>query len=240
MSGTMIEDVSPRDVMHRSDPGRYFVVGGDALEAITRFIAFVGLPEPRSILDLPCGHGRVLRFLRARFPEASIAASDVDTDGVDFCASTFGARPVYSTPDLAQVPLEGDFDLIWCGSLMTHVHADQWRALLQVFADHMSRPGLLIFTTHGRFHAGRVRSGQTRLGLSEWAAKALLSDYDQAGFGFQSYSGQEGYGISLSSSSWVCSQVLATKGLRIAGYHERGWSDHQDVVACVKDTREVG
>jgi SAM-dependent methyltransferase len=236
----VIQEVSPRDVMHRSDPGRYFVVGADAMETIARFTTLVGLQEPRAILDLPCGHGRVLRFLRARFPEASIAACDLDADGVDFCASTFDARPIYSTADVAKVPLDAEFDLIWCGSLMTHVHAEQWRSLLRLFADHLREPGLLIFTTHGRFHARRLRSGQTKLGLSDWAARTVLSDYDQAGFGFQSYAGQEGYGISLSSPPWACEQVLATSGLRLAGYQERGWSDHQDVVACVKDTRAVG
>ena len=236
----VIREVSPRDVMHRSDPGRYFVVGEHAMEAIARFMKLVDLPEPRAILDLPCGHGRVLRFLRASFPEASIAACDLDADGVDFCASTFGATPVYSAADLGKVPLHGEFDLIWCGSLMTHIHADQWRALLKVFADHLREPGLLLFTTHGRFHARRLRSGQTKLGLSDWAAGAVLSDYDQAGFGFQSYPGQEGYGISLSAAPWVCEQVLATEGLRLVAYQERGWSDHQDVVACVKDTRAVG
>ncbi len=225
----VIDEISPRDVMHRSDPERYFVVGSEAMETITRFTTLVGLTEPRAILDLPCGHGRVLRFLRARFPEASIAACDIDADGVDFCTSTFGARPIYSTADLANVPLDGEFDL-----------TDGWRSLLRVFADHLREPGLLIFTTHGRFHARRLRLGQTKLGLSDWAARTVLSDYDQAGFGFQSYPGQDGYGISLSSAPWVCNQVLATNGLRIAAYQERGWSDHQDVVACLKDTRPVG
>lgn len=236
----VIEEVSPRDVMHRSDPARYFTVGSQAMETIARLAAFNALPEPRAILDLPCGHGRVLRFLRASFPDASIVACDIDTDGVDFCASTFGARPIYSTADLAEVRLDAEFDLIWCGSLMTHIHADGWRSILRVFADHLREPGLLVFTTHGRFHARRLRSGQTRLGLSDWAARTVLSDYDRAGFGFQSYAGQDGYGISLSAPPWVCAQVLATSGLRLAGYQERGWSDHQDVVACVKDTRAVG
>jgi SAM-dependent methyltransferase len=236
----LVEEISPRDVMHRSDPDRYFTVGRQALDTVERFMTLVGLENPRSILDLPCGHGRVLRFLRARFPEASITACDLETDGVDFCATTLGARPVYSTTDLTKVPLDGEFDLIWCGSLLTHIHADQWRAVLRVFADHLRESGLLVFTTHGRFHARRLRSGQTTLGLSEWGAKTILSDYERSGFGFRSYPGQDGYGISLSSAAFVCSQVLATPRLRLAAYQERGWSDHQDAVACVKDSRETG
>ena len=37
----------------------------------------------------------------------------------------------------------GHYDLIWCGSLFTHIHADQWRALLQLFSAHLSDSGLL-------------------------------------------------------------------------------------------------
>jgi len=236
----LIEEISPRDVMHRSDPDRYFIVGGQALDTIERLMKLVSLENPTSILDLPCGHGRVMRFLRARFPDASIAACDLDVDGVDFCASAFDARPIYSTSDLANVPLNGEFDLIWCGSLVTHVHAEQWRSLLPVLATHLRESGLLIFTTHGRFHANRLRTGKTTMGLSKWSVQAIIADYDRCGFGFQNYPGQEGYGISLSAAPWVCSRVIATPGLRIVAYQERGWSDHQDVVACIKDSREVG
>jgi len=236
----LVTEISPRDVMHRSDPDRYFIVGREALETVERFMILVGVDKPASILDLPCGHGRVLRFFRARFPDAAITACDLDTDAVDFCASTFGARPVYSTPDLSNVPLNGEFDVIWCGSLLTHIHADQWRPILRLFADHLRESGLLVLTTHGRFHAGRLRSGKTTLGLSQWGAKTVLFDYERSGFGFVSYPQQDGYGISLSSAPFVCSQVLATPLLRLAAYAERGWSDHQDAVACVKDSREAG
>ncbi len=236
----LVEEISPRDVMHRSDPDRYFVVGHDALNTVERFMRLVGIDNPESLLDLPCGHGRVLRFLRARFPDAAITACDLDSDAVDFCARTFGALPVYSTPDLANVPLTGEFDLIWCGSLLTHIHVDQWQAVLRLFADHLRESGLLIFTTHGRYHARRLRSGQTTLGLSGWGAKTVLFDYERSGFGFVSYPQQDGYGISLSSAPFVCSQVLATPRLRLAAYEERGWCDHQDAIACVKDSRESG
>ena len=230
----VIEDISPRDVMYKGDPDHYLLLGGLALETIQKFMALVRLPTPSAILDLPCGHGRVLRFLRAAFPDAAIGACDLDADAVDFCARTFHAQPIYSTTDVTAVPLPERYDLIWCGSLLTHVHADQWRGLLQLFAAHLADTGLLVFTTHGRYHANRLRSKQTNLGLSEWGVAAVLSDYQKFGFGYQNYAGQEGYGISLSSASWVCSQIVQTPGLRLAGYRERGWADHQDAVACLK------
>ena len=47
------------------------------------------------MLDFACGHGRVMRTLKAAFPDALLTACDIDRDGVDFCARTFGAAPVY-------------------------------------------------------------------------------------------------------------------------------------------------
>jgi SAM-dependent methyltransferase len=231
------QDVSPNDVMYRSDPDHYFLTGRQAFEAIQRFVRFLALSPVNTILDLPSGHGRVLRFLRVAYPNALIDACDLDRDGVDFCTRSLGARPVYSTKGMAEVPLSATYDLIWCGSLFTHVHSNDWRDALQLFADHLRNDGLVVFTTHGRYHANRLRAKQTKLGLSDWAVSAVLSDYDRLGFGFQNYAGSEGYGISLSAAPWVCFQVLSTQGLRLVGYQERGWADHQDVVACVKDRR---
>jgi SAM-dependent methyltransferase len=234
----VIQEISPDDVMYKSNPDHYFLWGPQALETISGFRGLSALSPIKTILDLPSGHGRVLRSLRAAFPDAEIAACDVDRDAVDFCARTFDAQPIYSTVDLGAVPLPDTYDLIWCGSLLTHVHADQWRALLGLFSKHLSNSGLLVFTTHGRLQADNLRSKRNTLGLPDWAASTILSDYDHFGFGYQNYSGKQGYGISLSSPSWVCSQVMGTSGLRLLGYRELGWNRHHDAVACLSDRRD--
>lgn len=64
------------------------------------------------ILDLPSGAGRVLRALRAGFPDASIVACDLMRDGVDFCAREFGAIPVYAAADVGSGTGPDRFDLI--------------------------------------------------------------------------------------------------------------------------------
>ena len=228
-------EVSPNDVMYKSAPDYYFPLGSQALDVIQRLLGVVGLTNLTTILDLPSGHGRVLRYLRAAFPDAIIDACDIDADAVDFCVRAFGSRPIYSAADLTSVPLHGKYDLIWCGSLLTHLDAPQWSELLRLFSSHLDETGLLVFTSHGRHHANRFRSRQTTLGLSELAAESILADFDRVGFGFQNHAGRVGYGISLSSPPWVCSQIFAADSLRLAGYQERGWGANQDVVACVRD-----
>ena len=75
------------------------------------------------MLDLPCGFGRVTRFLCARYPAASITVSDLDRDGVDYCAARFNAQAAYSVRDFRDLQLGGAYDLLWVGSLITHLPA---------------------------------------------------------------------------------------------------------------------
>src|SRR5262249_53768032 len=157
----------------------------------------------KRILDLPCGHGRVLRVLHAAFPDAEITACDLDKDGVDFCAKTFGAVPVYSAENPALIPVHGPFDLIWCGSLLTHLDKPLWPAFFDFSHAQLSPGGVLVFTVHGREAVHWIRSGKFDYGLGD--PPALLKEYDQHGFGYQHYPAHtlRNYGISLSSPTWV-------------------------------------
>jgi len=96
--------IAPRDGMVApEDPEQYFTLGRRALELIHFSSVLCNKPHYPAILDLPCGHGRVLRWLRAHYHYAKITACDLDHDGVDFCAKQFGATPVYSQRDLKQL-----------------------------------------------------------------------------------------------------------------------------------------
>src|SRR6185369_2876695 len=116
----MIEEISPHDPMFTANSaGHYFDVSRSALSCIKLALLAADKTQVQRILDLPCGYGRVLRRLKAAFPQAVLTACDRDQDAVDFCALTFGATPVYSYDDHDSLIRSGTFDLIWCGSLLT-------------------------------------------------------------------------------------------------------------------------
>jgi SAM-dependent methyltransferase len=226
-----IEEISPGDRMHnKAIP--YF----PAARAALRCVRLAMLESDRhgfdSILDFGCGSGRVLRMLKAAFPEAELTASDMRRDGVDFCARVFGATPVYSSHDPAEIALEGPFDLIWCGSVFTHFSADQWAAFLPFLESHLAPRGLLVFTTLGRLGAERLRSPEVQWGISEEGIEQMLADYGQHGFGFAPYA-QATIGVTLSKPSWVFDQIENLTTLRLVSYSEGVWGP-QDVVGCVR------
>ena len=224
--------ISPNDHMWNTGSQWYYDVGKSALNCVRSSLATAHV-EPASILDLPSGHGRVCRMLRAAFPDAHLTVCDLDRDAVDFCAAEFNATPVYSQEDISSVSLDQSFDLIWCGSLFTHLGREQWQAFLGFFADHLSPDGVLVFTTHGRQPIQWMQEGFFRYGLSSEEQRALIEGYVKEGFGFVSPSNQA-FGISLSSMAFVCRCLERQPSLRLIGFHEAGWAGHQDAVSCTR------
>src|SRR5262249_51966313 len=115
----MLRNVSLRisaadDMYHRGAARYYLAIGLSALRCIMRVLNHLetDLPSIRSVLDLPSGGGRVLRFLQIAFPGAAIVACDTNEALVEFCRKRFGARAVRSVPDFYDLQLRGTFDLI--------------------------------------------------------------------------------------------------------------------------------
>ena len=220
--------ISPRDGMYIGDGAHYYRVGLSAIHSIEEAIIAAHLGSVDRILDLPCGYGRVLRFMVRRFPQAEITASDLDRKGVDFCADVFGSKAIYSAPNLDRFSLGDQFDLIWCGSLVTHLNDTGIRALLAFFARHLAAKGLLIFTTHGERVIQRMRGQDFDYGIPSESAITIIDAYREKGFGFAEYPGARAYGVSLTSPEWIRAAAVET-GLEEVYFRARGWDDHQDV-----------
>jgi SAM-dependent methyltransferase len=222
--------------MFRGNERGYFASAASGLRCIRIAMTAAGMRSPTTILDFPCGHGRVLRMLSAAFPRACLTACDVDRDGVDFCARLFGATPAYALDDPRETKIEGSFDLIWVGSLLTHFDTDRWSQFLALLSSALAPGGLLVFTTHGRHVAATVSAGRERFGLSEETCDTMLRDYRQQGFGYADFPTRTGVGISLSSPAWVCNRLAEEfPRLELLTYTERAYGANrlQDSIGCV-------
>lgn len=175
-----------------------------------------------------------MRFLRHRFPDAELTACELNEGPVQFCVRAFGAKPAFSSLNLEEVSLDKRFDLIWCGSLITHLNERGIVALLKLFQRHLAAGGVMIFTTNGDFVARTIPTRDFDYGLEPEQIDRINIDYPQTGYGFEDYPGEKDYGVSLTSPEWVRERVREVGGLREVYLEERGWDNHQDVFGFVR------
>ena len=234
----IIETIGSGDEMFTGDREHYFGVGKSALKGIETALSAIDLPSAniRRILDLPCGHGRVMRHLKAAFPQAQITACDLNRGAVDFCAQTFAAQPVYSSVNVNQIALPGSYDLIWSGSLLTHLRPGPCAEFVRLFNSLIAPGGLIVFTLHGRWVERSLATRRYTYGLKEPDVVSLLKEYCETGFGYADYPGVSGYGISVSSPAYVLAQLVSLPDLKLISYHEKGWDNHQDIVCLQKQS----
>jgi SAM-dependent methyltransferase len=235
-----LRKISPSDTMFRWDePRHYAAVGQSARACITACLAAGERRHIHRILDYGCGYGRVLRVLKKEFPEATVTACDVDRGGVDYCVGAFGVEGIYGSTDARELDLDREFDLIWVGSVFTHLDESAWSELLPVLRGALADTGMLIFTTQGPDIASKLRKGELDYGLDRPALESVLREYTDTGFGYgvypnvdrHDYPSAGRYGISVVDPDVV--QSLAQRaGLRVVTRIPMGWDHHQDVFAC--------
>jgi SAM-dependent methyltransferase len=224
------------DRMYDGNGAHYYRVGLSAIHCIDEALELAKSKDSRTILDLPCGSGRVLRFLVQRFPEAEITACELQGGPVQFCVRTFGAEPAYSSVNLDEVTLNKKFDLIWCGSLATHLNERGIVALFRLFRRHLVPGGLVIFTTHGEFVSRRISRLEFDYGLAEEQNDRIGRDYLQTGYAFENYPDEREWGVSLTSPAWIRLRINELGGLREVFFKERGWDNHQDAFGFVRES----
>jgi SAM-dependent methyltransferase len=236
------DQIAPDDGMWDGNPISYFDVGRSALHCIKVSMLAAEIDTFTNILDLPCGHGRVLRHLQHAFPRAQLTACDVNVSATEFCARTFGATPVEGNESPGKIALQGNYDLIWVGSLLTHLDAKKCADFLDVFRANLCPDGLLVCTVHGRKVAHRLRSGIDTYGLDPNAIPDLLTQYEDKGFAFCSYPSHQkipgisaDYGISVTSPCCVFSRIARMHDMRLITYTESAWHDHHDVASFLRE-----
>lgn len=233
-------EISPNDQMNNQ---WYFEVGRSAVEVILAGVMSSYLHRVTRVLDLPCGHGRVLRHLVRMFPEAEIHACDLDTDGVAYCAQRFNAVPVVSKPELTEVDFGTQYELIWVGSLFTHVSEGQSKRWLAHLSKFLAPNGIVVATTHGRW-SEHVNRRMPYIGADRWSQ--VMDGYRAQGYGYADYVRAESteyvpdsYGISMARPYAMMKLLESIEGVRIFSYIERAWADHQDVIVYGKPAHDA-
>ena len=232
--------VSSRDDMLPSaeHDAHYLAVGVSAAQIIHQALQLQGIVKLSSILDMPCGHGRVTRVLRATHPEADLFVCDLDRDGVAFCAQQFSATPLVSIPDFRKLDFGRQFDLIWVGSLITHLPESVTVDFIDFALRHLTPQGVAVVSSHGPFVVGRMQrnilNGGEGYGTENGAARVMLRDYFDKGYGYADYPNNDNsvqhYGISLTAPEWLKAAVVSVGG-KVLLYRDHAFDRHHDIVA---------
>jgi SAM-dependent methyltransferase len=226
--------------MYKGDEGRHYLsIGLSAIRCINTALGHARNDEQvKTILDFPSGYGRVLRFLEVKFPDAALFGSDLDPNAIKFCRKAFHARTSISNEDFSEILLPGPFDLIWCGSLLTHLEARRAIEVLQLFCRHLGPNGLCLFTMHGRTASEWLNNGAETYGLPEIAREKLLSELSDTGYGYADYYPGSRYGISVTTYPHMLDMALAVGDWTLSSFLERAWGGHHDVYGFSKGPRK--
>lgn len=168
---------------------------------------------------------------------------DLYPEMVEFCVKTFGVSGATSKEDLSQLRFAEPFDLIWSGSLLTHLDTYLFHAAFDLLRRSLSKEGVAICTLHGR-QVLHLQHNVWKMCDDSLFAPAE-TDMKSTGFGFidtHDERSQEvhylnkdfGGGHSLSMPSYVIKILENFNDVSICLYREAGWNWHQDVVAFCK------
>ncbi len=222
-----------KDLMFKSGPQHYLSSGISAMRCIRAALRVTGTEwvELSRILDLPCGYGRVLRLLGPACPQAQVTGCEIDVEAVRFCQKEFGAVPAVSEIPISGMILREKFDLIWCGSLLTHVDEAAAMEILRFFRDHLSERGVCIFTAHGRIPIEWMLSGKVTYGLPDGARESIVTDYEAGNYAYADYPHAKNYGISAACPERMRALADEVGGWRECMFLDHGWDECQDVYA---------
>ena len=209
----------------------------DGLTLVNRSVKSV-----RSILDFGCGYGRVSRAMVQRFRPGIIDVFDVDSQAPIFCAHEFGVRPLVFKKewDWNSVNFRS-YDLIWVGSVFTHLSEPFARETLSLLYRILKKDGMLVFTAHGEGTFQRTRDGF----YGEYyqaLADDIEAEYREKGIYFTAYQKQvleilpfefkkgQDFGMTWLRPDFVqaMSEQVSDGHLRLVEYRPLGWEQHQD------------
>jgi 2-polyprenyl-3-methyl-5-hydroxy-6-metoxy-1,4-benzoquinol methylase len=228
-------NVHPFDTMYV--PGQadhYMLVGLSAIRCIEAALesANIKVNGIRNILDFPVGYGRILRFLKAKYSEARICGAELDLPAMKFCVEQFSIETVTAPQDFSMLSTPEKFDLIWCGSLITHLNEKSAIALLRLFRDHLTDNGICVVSAHGQTSAEWLRRKKCTYGLTPLEQEKVLQQYAQSGYGYGDYPDALGYGISLASPERM-KKFISELGTCVF-FQTTAWDHHHDVYGFQK------
>jgi ubiquinone/menaquinone biosynthesis C-methylase UbiE len=157
------------------------------VDKMKKILGSVGfrIQDGNRVLDFGCASGRMIRWLNDFAEQCEIWGVDISAEHIIWCqqhlSPPFNFAAVTTSPHL---PFEDNqFDLIYCGSVFTHIAdlADAWLLELK----RIARPGgKLYVTVHDRHSADLIMNHPEK---NAWLRNLLLSYNKKENFGSRNF-----------------------------------------------------
>lgn len=125
----------------------YFTTGHEMAQALATK-ANEHSQDIQSVLDFGSGYGRVSRFFPSVFTQAKVWVSEVKQQSLDFQREQFSFNTIDHTEDPSSFNNSKKFDLIFAGSVFTHLPENRFIEWLKILISSLSENGILIFSCH--------------------------------------------------------------------------------------------
>jgi len=204
---------SPRTDAHRFE---YLRSGHEAYVIVEHVLAACGmrLAAAAHLLDFACGCGRIARFFVHALGRERVTVAEIDPVALRFVGETLGVETMASASDPAQLRCPRRFDVVFAGSLFSHLPRPRFSAWLRALGGLLGDGGMLVFTTHGE-RVGTPDAGATSgFSFVPVSETARLDPHE--------------YGSAFVRPEVVI-ELVREAGLQPLGYLEREVWDLQDV-----------
>lgn len=221
----------PNDDMLKKSPkgwDDYETVGRSSVEWIAKALLFCKTQRVRSVLDFGSGHGRVARHIRLMLPDARMTFSDIDDEAWRFCARQFGGDGFASVEDFRDLKIPGKYDLIFLGSVFTHLSWDRSVTLWRKLFDSLEPGGAMIATFRGAMCHRIMLRDAPRLNMGGYY-DPMLADYRATGFGYQDYKGFSNWGQNLFTPGKIAELADGAPNAQLAMLSEAAWANIHDL-----------
>lgn len=134
------------------------------------------------------------------------------------------------------------FDIVWVGSVFTHLPEDSAKDLMARLLASLKPRGVLAITTHGRcriermksYNWGAERRSRPNFNLTRDEMSEILSMYQDSGYGYVGYPNAENYGLCVAEPAWYSRVALAHPGFTQILFQEKA-DNAQDLSAFMRE-----
>jgi hypothetical protein len=151
---------------------------------------------------------------------------------MEFLREHFLIRAWPVSINLDELKFDTNYDLVWVGSVVTHLAESATRHLLEKLMNACNPGGLVAFSFHGASLVGK-RDADLYLPHDNGGWQQVAPQIEQTGYGYVDYVGQVGYGCSFCTHEWIVA-LAREMSAKLILLSERAWDDHHDVAVFQK------